>query len=211
EPGLAGVELQLVGPDGKPVTDVNGKPVGNVTTGEDGKYSFKDLPVLTGSDSYTVKVVDVPAGYKPTLSGTGKVPAFKDSSTDLAKSTPGALSENGAQDLTLDFGFVKESATPSDPTVPGFKWWIPLIPLALVPLIPMLAQTVGGSSAPATSAPQVPNAPVSTSNDPKPAPVAQKPQNKQLAATGASVLGLLAMALALIAGGVLLLRSRKES
>ncbi|KJJ58701.1 hypothetical protein NG01_11655, partial [Corynebacterium diphtheriae] len=79
-----------------------------VTTGEDGKYSFKDLPVLTGSDSYTVKVVDVPAGYKPTLSGTGKVPAFKDSSTDLAKSTPGALSENGAQDLTLDFGFVKE-------------------------------------------------------------------------------------------------------
>ncbi|MGQ7161613.1 LPXTG cell wall anchor domain-containing protein, partial [Corynebacterium diphtheriae] len=103
------------------------------------------------------------------------------------------------------------SATPSDPTVPGFKWWIPLIPLALVPLIPMLAQTVGGSSAPATSAPQVPNAPVSTSNDPKPAPVAQKPQNKQLAATGASVLGLLAMALALIAGGVLLLRSRKES
>ncbi|MGQ7161730.1 SdrD B-like domain-containing protein, partial [Corynebacterium diphtheriae] len=50
EPGLAGVELQLVGPDGKPVTDVNGKPVGNVTTGEDGKYSFKDLPVLTGSD-----------------------------------------------------------------------------------------------------------------------------------------------------------------
>ncbi len=32
EPGIPGVVLGLVGPDGNPVTDVHGNPVGNVTT-----------------------------------------------------------------------------------------------------------------------------------------------------------------------------------
>ncbi|WP_258182538.1 LPXTG cell wall anchor domain-containing protein [Corynebacterium diphtheriae] len=69
------------------------------------------------------------------------------------------------------------------------------------------------SSAPNPGTPQAtaPQTSAPTADKPAQTQKPQKPKNKQLAATGASVLGVLAAALAMIAGGVLVLRSRKEN
>lgn len=53
--------------------------------------------------------------------------------------------------------------------------------------------------------------PSSQSQPDKQQATSQKPANKQLAATGAGVLGILAMAIACITAGVFLVRSRKNS
>ncbi|CAB0925144.1 hypothetical protein FRC0431_02071 [Corynebacterium diphtheriae] len=211
EPGIAGVELKLEAADGKSVTDINGKVVENVTTGVDGKYEFKDLPVLNGGETYKVTVVESPEGYEPTKSGqgSGALARFKDSSDGFAETIPGTLSEAGNKDLTLDFGFVKTSDDTN-----GNWWWLSLIPLAVLPLIPIFGNH-GGSSQPIPPATPKQPAPNKENSQPKQEqpqqPAAKKPQNKQLATTGASVLGLLAIAVALVAGGALLIRSRKNS
>ena len=113
EPGIPGVTLVLTGPDGKPVTDVHGNPVGPVVTDADGKYSFDDLPVLKPGESYTVtidqeKSADALKDFAPTTPGTGD--RAGDSSTNSATSE--GLTNNGDRDSTLDFGFVR-------PTSPG--------------------------------------------------------------------------------------------
>lgn len=51
EKGIKDVVLTIVGPDGLPVTDVFGNPVGPVTPDENGKYIFENLPVLKDGDS----------------------------------------------------------------------------------------------------------------------------------------------------------------
>ncbi len=102
EPGIQNVTLTLTGPNGQPVTNVYGEPVGPVQTDPDGKYEFKDLPVLP-QGSYTVTISGVPEQFKPTAPGAGDDPA-KDSSTGSA--TSGPLTKDGDKDLTLDFGFV---------------------------------------------------------------------------------------------------------
>ena len=56
EKGIKDVVLTITGPDGKPVTDVFGKPVASVTTDKDGKYTFVNLPVLKDGESYTVTI-----------------------------------------------------------------------------------------------------------------------------------------------------------
>jgi uncharacterized repeat protein (TIGR01451 family) len=103
EPGLAGATLTLTGPDGKPVTDINGNPVAHVTTPASGAYLFSNLPTLPAGQHYTVTVTP-PAGFAPTLANAGMDPAV-DSSTGSA--TSGDLVNNGDKDLTLDFGFTK--------------------------------------------------------------------------------------------------------
>ncbi|MFI8595652.1 SdrD B-like domain-containing protein [Microbacterium sp. NPDC078428] len=106
EPGIEGVELTLTGPDGQPVTDVNGDPVVPVRTEADGSYTFENLPALEGDQSYTVTVTDPPANTVPTRTGQGD--RGTDSSTGQA-STDNAeidLTEAGARDDTLDFGFI---------------------------------------------------------------------------------------------------------
>ncbi|MCB1298708.1 MAG: hypothetical protein KDB08_06975, partial [Microthrixaceae bacterium] len=101
--GIDGVVLQLRGPDGLPVTDVDGNPVGNVTTAGGGAYLFENLPILASGQSYTVTIVSgVPSGYAPTLPNEGGDTAV-DSSTTSESS--GDLTTDGAEDLTLDFGF----------------------------------------------------------------------------------------------------------
>ncbi|WP_275426280.1 SdrD B-like domain-containing protein, partial [Nocardioides daejeonensis] len=118
EPGIAGVVLVLTGPDGKPVTDVNGKPVGPVTTGPDGRYSFDNLPVLPAGQSYTVTLDEsASAGALKDLvpTKTGQGTPGTDSSTGSAKS--GDLTTDGAKDDTLDFGFVPEPVVPPTPKV----------------------------------------------------------------------------------------------
>ncbi|MDO7882571.1 SdrD B-like domain-containing protein [Salinibacterium soli] len=116
EPGIPGVTLVLTGPGGAPVTDVTGAPVGPTVTDADGRYLFANLPVLPAGQHYAVTIdADASAealeGLEPTKPGAGSDPA-EDSSTESAESTD--LTTNGAQDLTLDFGFV----TPELPTLP---------------------------------------------------------------------------------------------
>lgn len=117
--GIPGVVLNLLGPDGEPVTDVNGDPVGSRTTDADGHYSFDDLPALPAGQSYTV-VIDRDAsaaalnGLVPTLPGAGD--QDEDSSTWSAAS--GDLTQNGARDATLDFGF----RTPDSVSLGDFVW-----------------------------------------------------------------------------------------
>lgn len=112
EPGIPGVVLELVGPDGNPVTDVHGNPVQPVTTDENGTYSFDDLPALSGGQTYTVRIdreasAEALRPYLPTRPELGD-PAG-DSSSWEATTEPGGLSEDGDRDPSLDFGFVKKT------------------------------------------------------------------------------------------------------
>lgn len=123
EPGIPGVVLTITGPDGKPVTDVSGKPVGPVTTDADGRYSFDDLPVLSGDETYTVQIdrsasAAALAPYVPTTAGVGD--RTGDSSTWTAATRPGDLHTDGDRDDTLDFGFVTATVAPilADPSGP---------------------------------------------------------------------------------------------
>ena len=112
EPGIEGVTLTLVGPDGKEVSDVDGTPVAPVKTDKNGAYTFANLPVLPAGKHYTVKVTD-PEGHTPTKAGQGSDRA-KDSSTGQAESQD--LTADGQRDATLDFGYVKrESDAVRDP------------------------------------------------------------------------------------------------
>jgi uncharacterized repeat protein (TIGR01451 family) len=108
--GIADAVLTLTGGDGKPVTDVFGKVVAPITTGATGVYLFQNLPPLAAGKHYTVTVTP-PAGYTPTLAGVGNDRAI-DSSTGSATSTD--LVADGAQDVTLDFGFVKGAVSVGD-------------------------------------------------------------------------------------------------
>ncbi|WP_456696877.1 SdrD B-like domain-containing protein [Aeromicrobium sp. P5_D10] len=115
EDGIEGVVLKLTGPDGDPVTDVNGNPVGPVTTDADGKYSFDDLPPLPAGQHYTVTIDKTASataleGFSPTKTGEGT--GATDSSTDSAES--GDLTSDGDRDSTLDFGFIKPAVSVGD-------------------------------------------------------------------------------------------------
>lgn len=112
EPGIPGVVLTIVGPDGEPVTDVDGNPVGPVTTGPNGEYTFENLPALSGNQTYTVRIdrdasAEALRPYVPT--GAGEGDRAGDSSTWEASTVTGDLQEDGDRDPTLDFGFVTKT------------------------------------------------------------------------------------------------------
>lgn len=112
ESGIPGVVLTLTGPDGGSVTDVNGNPVAEVTTDENGAYTFDDLPALDANQTYTVSIDQEASeaalsGYAPTVAGQGD--RAGDSSTWVASSEAGDLTEDGDRDPTLDFGFVDKT------------------------------------------------------------------------------------------------------
>jgi hypothetical protein len=115
EAGIPGVVLVLTGPDGKPVTDVYGNPVGPVTTDANGAYLFDGLPLLPSGQTYTVSIDRDAASTKAALAPYGPTQAGAggdrgaDSSTWSAESQ--SLFEDGDSDLTLDFGFVLLPAT----------------------------------------------------------------------------------------------------
>ncbi|MDO4259706.1 MAG: SdrD B-like domain-containing protein [Actinomycetaceae bacterium] len=103
EPGIQGVVLKVTGPNGAPVKDVDGKDVGEVTTDQDGKYSFENLPTLPAGQHYTVTIAKLPKDtYLPTKAGA--TDSDKDSSTGSAESAD--LTTDGNSDPTLDFGFI---------------------------------------------------------------------------------------------------------
>lgn len=112
EPGIPGVVLTIVGPDGGEVTDVDGNVVGPVTTGPDGEYTFGNLPVLEGEQTYTVRIdreasTEVLRPCVPTAPGAGD--RAGDSATWEATTEPGDLHTDGDRDPTLDFGFVTKT------------------------------------------------------------------------------------------------------
>ncbi|RDV44978.1 hypothetical protein DOE76_09605 [Leifsonia sp. ku-ls] len=120
EPGIPGVVLVLTGPDGGPVTDVNGAKVGPATTDAEGRYAFSGLPVLAEGQHYTVSIdraasADALARYTPTVEHRGD-PAT-DSSTWTADSA--TLTRDGEVDPTLDFGFVLAVRPAAPHTSPG--------------------------------------------------------------------------------------------
>ena len=97
------------------VKDPEGKVVGEATTDENGNYLFEHLPVLDEGQKYTVEIdreksKDALAGLKPTTEGAGG--RDEDSSTWSADSE--AMDRPAAEDLSLDFGFVKSGDEPSD-------------------------------------------------------------------------------------------------
>ncbi|MGL3805205.1 SdrD B-like domain-containing protein [Paeniglutamicibacter sp. R2-26] len=99
EPGIPGVVLDLYGPDGK--------KIGSTTTDKDGKYLFKDLPVLTEGESYVVKInreksKDALEPYVPTVETGGD----RGNDSSSWESVSEGLNSDGESDLTLDFGFV---------------------------------------------------------------------------------------------------------
>lgn len=104
--GIKGVELRILDPEGNPAKDIKGQEVPNTFTDENGKYLFDHLPALEDGQSYTVEVVKNPEGFVPAKSGATD-DSEKDSSTNSAKTKPGALKEDKAKDLSLDFGFIK--------------------------------------------------------------------------------------------------------
>jgi hypothetical protein len=127
EPGIEGVKLvvTLVDEDGKPVLDDDGKPVvvkdvyGNAVapqvTDTDGKYLFENLPALSTGTRYKVTIDTADAGtkkalepYVPTIPGAGNDEG-NDSSTSSEVAPWRGLQEDGAENLTLDFGFVTPS------------------------------------------------------------------------------------------------------
>lgn len=117
EPGIPGVVLRITGPDGNPVTGVNGLPVGPQTTDANGGYSFDGLPVLTEGQHYTVTIDQAAsagplAPYVPTVPAQGNREG--DSSTWSAQSE--GLTVGGQRDPTLDFGFVAKSYAVGDHT-----------------------------------------------------------------------------------------------
>jgi hypothetical protein len=106
EPGISGVTLTLIGPNGLSVTDTAGNPVGPAVTDATGHYSFDNLPVLTAGQQYTAAIdTTSPAlsGRYPTTPGAGTDRGL-DSSTGAGSS---GLTSGGQRDETLDFGYIQ--------------------------------------------------------------------------------------------------------
>ncbi|WP_284327445.1 SdrD B-like domain-containing protein [Demequina litorisediminis] len=117
EPGIPGVVLVLTGPDGQPVTDVDGRLVTPQTTDANGRYLFTALPVLDPGQSYTVSIDRTASErvlrlFSITLAQQGDREG--DSSSWTASSE--GLTVAGESDLTLDFGFVRTTVPDPDVT-----------------------------------------------------------------------------------------------
>lgn len=109
EQGIENVKLTVTRTDGNPVTNYMGQELTedqrSTMTNAQGQYLFENLAVLPAGTKYVVTVSEVPAQYEPTKADVGGVEGVdNNSSTGTATSTD--LTTDGAQDLTLDFGFV---------------------------------------------------------------------------------------------------------
>ncbi|KHD40680.1 hypothetical protein NC01_10405, partial [Streptococcus uberis] len=94
EPGISGVTVTLTNPDGTTVI---------TRTDLTGHYEF---PGLEDGKTYTV-TFETPKGYTPTTSNVGDDASDSDGRTVT-------VTINGADDMTLDSGFVKEVHTIGD-------------------------------------------------------------------------------------------------
>ncbi|RRD35085.1 hypothetical protein EII31_06650, partial [Leucobacter sp. OH2974_COT-288] len=107
EEGIDGVTLTISRTDGAQVTDYAGGAYNTaIQSANGGKYLFENLPALPDGVKYEVTISNVPAEYTPTKADVGGVEGI-DNNSSTTKATSTDLTTNGAQDLTLDFGFVK--------------------------------------------------------------------------------------------------------
>lgn len=115
---IAGVTLDIIDPEGNPVLDLDGVPLTTVTD-EHGWYEFANLRPIAEDESYTVRIVqDDPRtivaleGLMPTQREQGTDRAVDSSDWEAASVLP--LTEGGAHDPTLDFGFMNKTYAVGD-------------------------------------------------------------------------------------------------
>jgi serine-aspartate repeat-containing protein C/D/E len=194
EKGIKDVVLTIAGTDGEPVTDVLGNVVGPVTTDENGKYTFENLPVLKDGESYTVNIdreasEEPLAPYVPTID-TG---ADRGTNSSTWTATSKGLTKDGDRDPTLDFGFVapKEEPTTPAPTVD---------PTSPAPTIE-------------SSLPADPKDPASTLSaaalEPSVTSTSEKPALSNTGFNGAALMGL-GLLLAMLGAGAVIVGSRRS-
>lgn len=104
-----GVVFQLVDGDGNDVKDANGNPV-RATTDADGLYTF-EVPIGT----WSVKVIEVPAGYTLTAADKGSDDAKDSDASALNKTTdPVKITKDKLVDHTLDAGLIVPAVSVGD-------------------------------------------------------------------------------------------------
>ncbi|QWW19385.1 LPXTG cell wall anchor domain-containing protein [Schaalia sp. 19OD2882] len=107
---IPNVKLSISRSDGAPVNNADGSARAELTTTTDasGKYLFDNLQVLPAGTHYVVTIdkTTVPAGLEPVKDKQGGDRA-KDSEAEAGKAESSDLTADGAEDLTLDFGFKK--------------------------------------------------------------------------------------------------------
>ena len=119
ETPIEGVKLKLTGPNGQPVSDIDGNAVEPTVTDANGFYEFTDLPALEEGQTYTVSIVQDDKSTVKALEGL--VPTKENGTDDRAldSSTWTAVSRDdlvndGDRDPTLDFGFHSKSVSVGD-------------------------------------------------------------------------------------------------
>lgn len=143
EPGIPKATVSLVGLDGKPVTDIYGKPVGSQTTGSNGEYFFGNLR----EGDYVLQVTP-PTGYSLTQGGSDPNDNVVNDSNGITK-TDGSVSSlpikltwgseptnDGDNDpstnLTVGFGFLPSEGSLQIPTLS--QWGLGLLSMLLTGL-----------------------------------------------------------------------------
>ncbi|MFV0632793.1 SdrD B-like domain-containing protein [Demequina sp.] len=108
EPGIAGVVLTIVGPDGQPVVDIDGREVRPTTTDDQGRYWFGNLPILDEGQSYAVSIDrESSATALEALVPTRTEEGDRSGDSSLWVASSQGLTLDGEVDPTLDFGFIK--------------------------------------------------------------------------------------------------------
>ncbi|WP_026460206.1 SdrD B-like domain-containing protein [Schaalia suimastitidis] len=100
EPGIKDVTLSITDVDGNLIKDVDGNPVNPVKTDGNGYYEFPNL--VPGKYKVTVTP---PAGYDATTPKQGDAAGDSSSGFEVSRD----LTNDGDEDLTLDFGYVKKA------------------------------------------------------------------------------------------------------
>ena len=110
---IEGVTLTISRSDGAPVNNADGSARAELTTKTDasGKYVFDNLQVLPAGTHYVVSVT-APEGFQPTVDNAGD--RAVDSSAQAGKAESTDLTEDGASDMTLDFGYVRPAVSVGD-------------------------------------------------------------------------------------------------
>ena len=142
---IEGVTLTISRSDGAPVNNPDGTPRAELTTKTDasGKYVFDNLQVLPAGVHYVVTVT-APEGFLPTVDNAGDRAVDSSAKAGMAESVD--LTDDGASDMTLDFGYVRPE--PPVTATPSPKPGKPLAKTGASILVPLMlaGAALGGGS-----------------------------------------------------------------
>ena len=142
---IEGVTLTISRSDGAPVNNADGSARTELTTqtGPDGKYVFELLEVLPAGVHYVVTVT-APEGFLPTVDNAGDRAVDSSAKAGMAESVD--LTDDGASDMTLDFGYVRPE--PPVTATPSPKPGKPLAKTGASILVPLMlaGAALGGGS-----------------------------------------------------------------